>query len=61
MVQTLVGNKTIVLVDEERQVCEVWSRVMGYYRPVSEFNIGKKSEHRDRTFFVEHKTVGYLQ
>ncbi|MCK4608464.1 MAG: ribonucleoside triphosphate reductase, partial [Gammaproteobacteria bacterium] len=25
--------------------CEVWTRVMGYYRPVSEHNIGKKSEH----------------
>ncbi|HOX44065.1 MAG TPA: ribonucleoside triphosphate reductase [Myxococcota bacterium] len=29
-------------------VCEVWTRVMGYHRPVSEFNIGKKSEYRER-------------
>ena len=28
--------------------CEVWSRVMGYYRPVREWNKGKKQEYRDR-------------
>lgn len=32
---------------------EVWTRVMGYHRPVSQFNKGKQSEHRERTFFVE--------
>ena len=29
--------------------CEVWTRVMGYHRPVSSFNIGKKGEHAERT------------
>ena len=29
----------------------------GYYRPVSEFNIGKKSEHAERTFINPH-TLG---
>ena len=53
MVQTLVGTHTITLKDEERQECEIWTRVMGYYRPVSEFNIGKRSEHNERVFFVE--------
>lgn len=38
--------------DSERQPTEVWTRVMGYYRPVSEFNIGKKSEYFDRVFFT---------
>ncbi len=32
---------------------EVWTRVMGYHRPVSQFNKGKKSEHAERAFFVE--------
>lgn len=41
------------LQDHERQRCEVWTRVMGYHRPVSEFNPGKQSEHRERTHFVE--------
>jgi ribonucleoside-triphosphate reductase len=31
--------------------CEVWTRVMGYHRPVSEFNIGKKAEYRERRTF----------
>ena len=33
--------------------CEVWTRVMGYHRPVSSFNIGKKGEHVERTPFRE--------
>ncbi len=33
--------------------CEVWTRVMGYFRPVSSFNIGKKGEHAERTHFQE--------
>lgn len=32
-------------------VCEVWTRVMGYHRPVSSFNIGKKGEHAERVHF----------
>ena len=43
----------ITLSDAERQPCEVWTRVMGYHRPVSSFNHGKQSEFRERTFFVE--------
>jgi hypothetical protein len=39
--------------DDERQPCEVWTRVMGYHRPVSSFNIGKKGEHNERRFFSE--------
>lgn len=31
-----------------RQRCEVWSRVMGYYRPVSQWNVGKRAEHAER-------------
>lgn len=39
-----------------RTKCEVWTRVMGYHRPVSQFNIGKKSEHKERTHFQEKPT-----
>lgn len=51
-------NETIdvsALKTEDRQPCEVWTRVMGYHRPVSQFNIGKKSEHRERQHFNEQK------
>lgn len=37
----------------QRTRCEVWTRVMGYHRPVSHFNIGKKSEHMSRKHFQE--------
>ena len=43
------------LTDDERQRCEVWTRVMGYHRPVASFNIGKKGEHRERRFFTEER------
>jgi len=35
--------------------CEVWTRVMGYHRPVSSFNKGKQGEFNERTFFEEAK------
>ena len=38
---------------EQRQPCEVWTRVMGYHRPVASFNTGKKSEYAERQFFRE--------
>ena len=41
------------LQNHERQRCEVWTRVMGYHRPVSSFNIGKQGEHAERQFFAE--------
>lgn len=43
------------LTDAERQPCEVWTRVMGYHRPVASFNIGKKGEHCERRFFREER------
>lgn len=43
----------IGLSEEERQPCEVWTRVMGYYRPVSMYNTGKQGEFHERAEFVE--------
>jgi len=28
--------------------CEIWSRIVGYYRPVQNWNKGKKEEFKDR-------------
>ena len=41
------------LPDSERTPCEVWTRVMGYHRPVSAYNAGKLAEHRERQYFLE--------
>lgn len=38
---------------EKRTKCLVYTRVMGYHRPVESFNIGKKGEHKQRQHFSE--------
>jgi hypothetical protein len=48
-----VDAMALTLSDAERQPCEVWTRVMGYHRPVASFNVGKKGEHQERRFFAE--------
>ena len=40
----------------ERVPCQIYTRVMGYLRPVSAYNIGKKSEFYSRKYFDEQKT-----
>ncbi len=41
--------------ENERQTVECWTRVMGYFRPYSHFNKGKKSEFEERQWFTEQK------
>ncbi|MBK1736278.1 ribonucleoside triphosphate reductase, partial [Halorhodospira abdelmalekii] len=43
------------LPEEKRTRCEVWTRVMGYHRPVQSWNAGKQAEHRERAFFEERR------
>jgi anaerobic ribonucleoside-triphosphate reductase len=43
----------VELKNDERTRCEIWTRVMGYHRPVSAWNAGKQSEHHERRFFLE--------
>ncbi len=35
----------------KRQECEVYSRVNGYYRPISQWNDAKAAEHKQRMTF----------
>ena len=37
--------------NSKRTECEIWSRVMGYYRPKSQYNKGKAQEAADRKYF----------
>lgn len=47
-------NETLLKkLEHKRTRCMVYTRVMGYHRPVESFNIGKKQEHRDRSYFQE--------
>ena len=41
---------------EKRTRCIVYTRVMGYHRPVEGFNLGKKGEHKERVKFEENLT-----
>lgn len=38
----------------KRQSCEVFSRSMGFIRPIENFNIGKRSEFEERKTFKEN-------
>jgi len=40
---------------QKRTKCIVYTRVMGYHRPVESFNIGKKGEHKQRVKYTESK------
>lgn len=35
----------------KRQPCEVYSRVVGYIRPISQWNDGKRAEFKDRKLY----------
>ncbi len=37
--------------------CEVFSRVVGYFRPVQNWNDGKQEEYRQRKTFSEEKAL----
>lgn len=39
--------------EAKRTKCIVYTRVMGYHRPVESFNVGKTGEHQERVKFDE--------
>ncbi|MCD6284482.1 MAG: hypothetical protein J7M39_01045 [Anaerolineae bacterium] len=56
------NKRTPDTVDAEVKVpCEVYSRVVGYLRPVEAWNEGKRQEYSERTSFrmpaLEERTV----
>ncbi len=52
--KTLSRKEILEANKDKRTKCMVYTRVMGYYRPVESFNIGKKAEHRERKYFKEN-------
>jgi len=46
-------NEILKNMNEKRTRCIVYTRVMGYHRPVESFNVGKTGEHKQRKQFVE--------
>lgn len=47
--------------DTQRRICEVYSRVMGYIRPSTEYNVGKMGEFKSRKCFEEEKAVKRME
>jgi len=46
---------------EVRVPCEVYSRVVGYLRPVSAWNDAKQQEFADRVTFRQPKAAGAVE
>jgi len=42
--------------ETKRTKCIVYTRVVGYHRPVESFNIGKKGEHKQRKYFLQKES-----
>ena len=52
--QRKVGNKESVMMTKpkpKRTKCEIYSRIVGYLRPVEQWNEGKSAEFEDRVPF----------
>ncbi len=48
-----VIDRKVAIDQSVRTKCLVYTRVMGYHRPVESFNVGKKGEHAQRTHFKQ--------
>ncbi len=49
-------EEILKMLNKKRTKCIVYTRVMGYHRPVESFNIGKKGEHLQRKSFSEQES-----
>ena len=45
---------------EQHRLAECYTRVMGYIRPLTEMNIGKKGEHAARKHFTEAQAMKHV-
>jgi hypothetical protein len=50
-------QKILNLPQEKRVSCEVFSRVVGYFRPVGNWNAGKQAEFKDRLEYDLEKSL----
>ena len=42
----------------KRRITSIFTRCMGYFRPIDDYNKGKKSEFKERKWFKEDKIKG---
>ena len=61
-VESVTGDMLVTFKDgTQKRICEVWDRVMGYYRPTTDFNVGKIEEHNARRSFTEVQTLKRME
>lgn len=52
----MIGDERLLWLINGRRPClartEVYSRVCGFFRPVQQWNLGKREEYRDRVTFA---------
>lgn len=53
-----MSTKEMQSLEAQRTKCEVYSRVVGYIRPVQQWNDGKQAEYADRKEFVVDNACG---
>ena len=50
-----INNKILKLKQEQENIkgteCEIWSRIVGYYRNIKHWNEGKSEEYKQRKNF----------
>ena len=51
-VTEMIRGREVTIPDVSRVKTEVWTRVVGYYRPVSSFNIGQVGMHSERKHYT---------
>lgn len=49
----ITDEEILKLLEDNRTKCDIWTRTMGYYRPVSSMNEGKQGEFSERKMFKE--------
>jgi ribonucleoside-triphosphate reductase len=54
----LVSKDGLVIPMEKRTQPEIFSRIVGYLRPIKQWNKGKQSEWKDRVNFIAPKIEG---
>lgn len=44
-------------INSKRTKCLIYTRVMGYFQEINNFNLGKKSEFYSRTYYDVNKNI----
>ncbi len=52
-----INKEVRIIENKNRQKCEIYSRVVGFLTPVSQWNRGKKEEWKDRKTYDKQLNI----